>query len=208
MPRPFIPVVNCASVELIFSWNGEVCENIFHVSKGSPFSAADLVALRSVVNTWDSGNYTAYRSPAAVLTRIRTKALDTASSPMEDYALPTPRAGTQIGTALPNNVSYCLKLSTGLAGRSYRGRWFLVGLTSTYYGADTNHVAAAVSANLVAMLTNLKTALTAGGYTLGVVSYRASHAWRAAGVFTAATGFVAVDLAIDSMRRRLAGRGR
>jgi hypothetical protein len=195
-------------VELIFSWNGEICENVFHVSKGSPFSAGDLVALRTVVNTWEAAQYTLFRSPAALLTRIRTKAMDTASSPMEDFALPVPRAGTQIGTALPNNVTYCLKLSTGLAGRSYRGRWYLVALTSTYYGADTNHISAAVSTNLVAMLTALKTALTAGGYTLGVVSFRADHAWRSTGVFTPATGFVAVDLALDSMRRRLAGRGR
>jgi hypothetical protein len=208
MSRPFIPVPNCASVEMIYSLAGEIVENIFHVQKGSPFTLAQLQALRAVVDTWHNAQYKVEVSNIAILQRIRCKALDSLGAPMEDYTLPTPRAGTLSGTNLPNNCTWCIKLSTGLTGRSFRGRWYIAGLTTAYYGADVNHVSTVAVTNVIAVMTALITALVAGGYTLGVVSYMTGGAWRSTGLFTPATGWVAVDTNLDSMRRRLAGRGR
>src|SRR5690349_4687518 len=144
--RPFIPAPNCASVELIFLLNGEVVENTFHVRKGSPYSASDLSALRAIFDTWHSAHYKTAQGPAASLYRIRSKALDAVGSPIEDYFLPTPRAGTESGTNLPNNVTMAFKLSTGLAGRSYRGRIYVVGCTAVNFGVDSAHMSSAALA--------------------------------------------------------------
>jgi hypothetical protein len=206
--RPFIPVPDAASVELIYVMNGETCENVFYVKKGSPYSLADLQALRGTVNTWDAATWAPLRGAYASLVRIRTRARDTASSPAEDFALPTPRAGGQGGVTLPNNATFSIKLVTGLAGRSFRGRLFMVGLTSNYYGADSDHMSILAGSNVLAALNNLLTVLAGAGHTLGVVSYRSNKVFRTVGLFTPALNWTIADYNFDSMRRRLAGRGR
>lgn len=207
MSHGFIPVPNVASVELIYSLNGIVAENQFHVHKGSPYSASDLTALRTTVDTWDSSTGKGLRAVACTLVRIRSKSLESAGAPMEDFALATPRAGTQAGTVYPANVSFAYKKSTGLSGRSFRGRWYHVGLTTGAVGTTPNQLASVSVTNFLGFLNALQTALTSAGHTMGVVSYRTGGAYRTTGVFTAQTGFVAVDLNIDSMRKRLTGRG-
>jgi hypothetical protein len=206
MSHPFIPVPNVASCELIYSHAGEINENQFHVSKASPFSLADLQALRTAANNWDSATGSTGRISSASLTRIRTKALDTNSSPLEDFSLPTPRPGTLTGVALPLNSAFCVKLATGLAGRSFRGRWYWGNLTHLSM-ADAGHLSLASATAYSGFLTTLKANMLTAGFTLVVVSYRTGNAWRATGVATPILTAVAVDTALDSMRRRLPGRG-
>jgi hypothetical protein len=207
MVHSFIPVPNVARAELMYQMAGSTVENVINVQKASPFSFSDLQALRGVIDTWDSTTWKNSRGPHCVLFRIRTKALDTASSPEEDYYLPSPRAGTLPGAGLPGNVTLAIKLQTALAGRSFRGRWYLTGITTINYGANVNEYDTASANAIVSWLNALRTALATAGYTLGVVSYYHSHAWRTTGVFTPAIGYTIVDYHLDSMRRRLTGRG-
>lgn len=206
-PRPFIPALNCARVELFYSVNLVTAENVFHVSKGSPYSPSDLVTLRNTVNTWDSSTWLNARGVGCSLFRIRCTALDTAGSPVDDYLLPTARAGSVSGTLLPANAAFCIKIATALAGRSYRGRWYTVGMTTGFLGATSNQIASGTASAYITDLGALKTALTGAGSTIGVLSYATGMAWRTTAHFEPATGFVAVDLNIDSQRRRLTGRG-
>lgn len=192
---------------MVYSNNGVVAENVFHVRKGSPYSAADLVALRNLFNTWHQTSWSTYHTAYATLFRIRSKALDTASSPLDDYYLPIPRPGTNSVSGVPGNVTFCIKLSTGLAGRSYRGRLYWIGMGINQFGASLNQINPATATALVTSLNNFVATLAAAGHTLGVASYRADKAWRAVGVFTPALNWVAVNYDLDSMRRRLTGRG-
>jgi hypothetical protein len=207
MPHGFIPVPNVASVELIYSVNGITAENVFHVQKGSPYTLAQLQALRTTVNGWDAASWAGSRCGGALLTRIRTKALDTSASPTEDYTLPVARGGTVGGPLLPSNATFAMKLVTGLAGRSFRGRLYVVGIGSVFLGATANQVSLGTATTFLTLLTNLITVLAAAGHTLGVVSYRSGGVYRPTGLFTPAIGWTYVDLNMDSMRRRLTGRG-
>lgn len=207
MSHPFIPVPNVASVELIYTLNGVVMENVFHVQKGSPFTLAQLQALRGTVNTWESSFFTGFRSSQSQLSRIRTKALDSAGSPTEDFFLPTPRPGANVTTALPGNVTWSVKLATGLAGRSFRGRWYVIGLATNQLGATSNQINVPTGNSIVSSLNSLLSALAGAGYTLGVVSYRTGGAYRTTGLFTTALSWTPVNYDLDSMRRRLTGRG-
>jgi hypothetical protein len=206
MSHPFIPAPNTASVELIYQDTGEISENVFHVQKGSPFTLAQLQTLRGVVDTWDNTLAKGARYSGAVLLRIRTRALDTAASPTEDYYLPTPRPGTVAGAGCPLNVAFCMKLATGLAGRSYRGRWYW-GHIALANLADVGHVSAGYQSGVVSGLNSLITSLATAGYTMVVTSYMTGGAWRTTAVNTAVTGAVSVDNVLDSQRRRLPGRG-
>lgn len=206
MAHPFIPVPNTASVEFIYQNAGETNENVIHVAKGSPFSLSDLQDLRDVCNTWDSGYGKTMRSNQANLFRIRTRALDTNASPTEDYYLPTPRAGTLTGTPTPLNVAICAKIATGLAGRSFRGRWYCGNLSEAWV-ITAGYTNLAVTSNIVANLTQLLTDLAASDYTWVITSFMADGVFRDEGLNTDVTTITVVDTAFDSQRRRLPGRG-
>lgn len=207
MSRPFIPVPNVAQVELVFQISSAIAENIFHVRKSSPYSAADLIALRNLVDNWDSTSYASRRSNTVSLFRIISKALDSLGSPVDDYGLPTPRFGGTAASAVTNNTAFALKKATGLTGRSFRGRLYFVGLPATVVEAGTQTVSAVAANLIVAALNTLITSLAAAGHTLGVVSYMSNGAWRSEGLFTPVTGWVYTDRVLDSQRRRLPGRG-
>lgn len=207
MPRPFIPVPNTVSVEMIYGCYAQVMENCYHVKSNVPFDAGTIATLRGVFNTWDSGSVANLRPNNVYLNRIRTKALDTSSSYLEDYFLPAPRAGGAAGAAAPLGSTIAIKLGTGLAGRSYRGRIYVPGLPLNIISG--NQVGSGYHTNWANGIQALITQITAANanWKLAVVSYMADGVWRTTGVATVVTYAVATDANIDSQRRRLTGRG-
>jgi hypothetical protein len=207
MPHPFIPIPNTASVELIFQYRADVCEITFSVMSNAPFDLTGLQALRTAFNNWDAAQWYLSRVSAITLQRIRTRALDSASSPMEDYHLPTPRPGNVSDAGLPSNVTFAIKLATALAGRSYRGRIYIPAICTLCVSG--NQVTAGAQAAWLSELAALQPALTAANanWHLCVASRYNNGAWRTTGVCTQATGWVAVNADLDSQRRRLPGRG-
>jgi hypothetical protein len=192
---------------MIYSQNGVTAENQIHVRKATSYTLADLQAVRTIVNAWDAASWAPLRSSPVTLNRIRTKALDTASSPMEDFALATPRSGGVGSNPLPGNATYCIKLATDQAGRSQRGRLYVVGVAESALSSNRNQVTTGISGLWVASLNLLMANLLAGGSKIIVLSYMHDLAWRTTAAYTVATGFVAVDFNVDSQRRRLTGRG-
>jgi hypothetical protein len=207
MSRPFIPAPNTASVEMIYNAGGQTVENVFHVRKASAYSLSDLQAVRALVLTWYASPWRNFVSGSVTLVRVRTKALDTAIAPMEDYAVTSGGAGLNVGgAASPNNVTYCIKLSTGLSGRSARGRWFFIGLNGATVASQVD-VSSGFRDSVVGGLNTLRTNLLAGGHTMCITSYRHDKVWRTTAVNYDIVSALTVDLHIDSQRRRLAGRG-
>jgi hypothetical protein len=207
MSRPFIPIPNTASVELIYSLFGDVVENTFSVISNAPFDLAALQSLRGAFDGWHNTNFKNVVAADTVLQRIRTRALDTASSPTEDYHLPTPRPGTAGSGSFPSNVTLAIKLATTLAGRSYRGRIYLPSICGGCGSGQT--VTSGAAAAYQTTMTALQPALTAvnANWHICVASRYNNGAWRTVGVCTIATGWVVVNNNLDSQRRRLAGRG-
>lgn len=210
MAHPFIPVANTALVEMVYTFGGQIIENTFHVQKGTPFTALQLQGLTTVFDTWDSTGANAFkgfRPIGCILQAIKTRALDTAASPVYIYTLPLPRAGGQNALPMPGNVSFCVTLQTGLAGRSQRGRFYMPGLvTSTVGNTPLNNTVSTSYANgIVASANSLIAAVAAigAGYALVVTSYRTGGAWRANGVNSVILNAAYADLFVDSMRRRL-----
>lgn len=207
MSRPFIPVPNAVSIELIYTSAGVTLENVLHAYKGSPYSLADIQALRAIIDAWDNTSWKVARPVGIVLTRIRIKGLDTLGSPFEDYALPAPRAGTLAGAQYPNSVCLAVKANSNRTGRSYRGRIYAPCGSIAWAGTTSNDIVAAGANAVVGFLNTLITNLAAAGHTLCVVSYRGDKAWRAEGLKTAIVNWSVVDYHWDSQRRRLTGRG-
>jgi hypothetical protein len=210
MAHPFIPTANTALVELVYTAGAVVIENTFHVQKGSPYTLADLTALAGTFDTWDSTGTAAWkgvRTQQSVLIYVRAKALDTSSSPVYTYTVPAGgRVGTLAGSGqLPNNASFCVRLQTGLAGRSFRGRIYVPPFYATQLQASPaqNLITTAYALVVITSLQALMTALTAAGHTWVVTSFYNSGAWRTAGVNTAILTIGYADLRVDTQRRRL-----
>jgi hypothetical protein len=214
--HPFIPAPNTALIEMVYSWGTQIVENTFHVQGSAPFTSSDLQALtQNVFDLWDSTGGSSWhnqRSTLCMLNQIKGRALDTASSPVYIYTLVAPRGGIiGPGTSLPGNVTFCVTLQTGLAGRSFRGRIYAPGISSAVLQSAPNYdlISAAQANAYVASINALIAQIPAfnSAWHLVVTSYYHAGAWRATAVNTRVINAAYADLALDSQRRRLVGRG-
>lgn len=120
------------------------------------------------------------------------------------YTTDLPQSGEKTEAALPNNVTLAVHWGTGHVGRSRHGRTFHLGLCEDQVTQNTCTVAADIQSAYDALRTTLDNISL--NIEFSVVSFVANKAWRTVPLVTPITG-VAVENTIDSMRRRLPGRG-
>lgn len=126
-------------------------------------------------------------------------------------------AGGATGDPLPNGVSLCFRLQTGLGGRSRHGRFYLplyaAGQTNT---PDTNSVKDANRAGWATDLTNFLAAANGNTCVLGVgdswrlvvESFVEHGSLRPVALRTAVTAINVSDWNLDFQRRRAPGHSR
>lgn len=182
-------------------------ENVIHTFINYNQAANDLQVQAAAIDAWDQSTWKTYRHTGITLQEIKCKAMHSASAPMLDYVISPPRPGANGGVLLPLNTTFCLKLTTGLRGRSARGRLYYPGITQAMMATAWGDLQPTVAAALVTELQGLQSALLSGGYQLCIVSLRLNNAWRAQGAVTIVNNITYTDLHIDSQRRRLPGRG-
>jgi len=201
----FIPVANTVQLEYLQRQDGQAVENVVHyrLVAGVP-SVADMTALCAAAVTWWNAQLKPLCASNVSLVTVKATSLQTQTSPVVEYVTGLPISGTAGGTALPNNVTVVTRLNTDLRGRSYRGRVYHVGLTSSLVNGNT--VSSSTRTSLAAAWNAALTLSTAPVWTLVVVSRFADGAPRVNGVRTDVTG-VSVNPTIDSQRRRLPERG-
>jgi hypothetical protein len=206
MPRGFIPVPGVFKVQLVYSYQGQRIENVLNVLSGGSLLVADADRIETVFQSWWNVTGKLQSSTACSLVLVVLDAINVESGLHKEYTAGLPIAGSKSSQGMPGNVTTSVKLSTGLRGRSFRGRMYWPGLTAlaitggTLNGSDQTAIQAAVN--------TLRTNLVgdAAGDKLVVVSYRHAGVWRASGVATEVTA-ASVHANLDSQRRRLPGRG-
>ena len=206
----FIPVANTAKVALLFQQYGQKLVQTLWFTKGSDWSATDLNDLATAVNSWVVTEF----MPLLVnnVTFMGSTATDMSSAGAEGVELleGTPVAGSGGSQGLPSNVTAAIKFLTGLTGRSNRGRNFIVGIPrEATTGDNINGASAAEFVTAYEALATYLTGITADHAVVSLYSGVDSNGKpipRSAGVVHAVTSY-AMDLALDSMRRRLIGRG-
>lgn len=211
--RPFIPAPNTVSVEFMFILaNSSLAENVIHIEKGAPYTLAQIQTLRTNIGSyWDSNLKNMYLDNIQ-FNRIRIKALDTNIAPMEDYTWSPVKIGGRSagGAALPNSICCALKLSTGLAGRSNRGRIYIpVTESGALQASFQNELDPTYASAIITIFTAFMAQITTWDATahMVVTSFMTGGAWRATAVNHQVIACTFVDRHIDSQRRRLTGRG-
>lgn len=203
---PFIPCPKVVQVEMIFQWSSQTVETVWHYSTFTGPQLADMAALADFCRLAWSNSLRALSAPTLSLNNIKCTDLSTQTGFVFQTSSGLPLAGTSASPSMPNNVAIVGTKRTALRGRSYRGRFYVPGLTEATVTDNT------VSAPFVTAVLGwgngmLSTTINGNLYTLGVLSRYNGGVARTQGVITDVTGFTC-DGIIDSQRRRLPGRGK
>lgn len=204
--RPFIPAPGVFKVQLIYLYNSQRIENVFNVRSGGALLVADADRIEAVFANWWNVSARAQVTSQCSLNLIVLDALDSASGLHKEYTSGWTPAGSGAGSAAPGNITSSVKLSTGLRGRSFRGRFYWPGLGTAFINGNQLNTGVATAIQTSANL--LRTNLAAGSPSdrLVVTSYRTGGSWRTTAVSTEVTA-ASTHANVDSQRRRLSGRG-
>lgn len=204
---PFIPVPDVAQIELIMTWDTQRIENVLHYTKTGGYELDDLIVLaEAVITEWSAGPRGSMSS-AVVLTEVRATDLSDVNGPAAVVTTGLPLAGLITSTpSLPNNVAIVMTKRTPQRGRSFRGRLYHPGLVEgevTSNAVSAGRVTGLISSyNAMISVTDVELDVS----TMVVVSRFTNNAPRITGIATPVLNFT-TDGLVDSMRRRLPGRG-
>jgi hypothetical protein len=189
---------------MLFDWSGQTCVNVYHIYSESPLDSVARLSLAAAFVDWWDDELKAEVSSTVSLERVTVQGLDAETDPMSEYTTGLPLQATSAAASAPNNCTFAVQWRTALSGRSYRGRTFHVGLTTTKY--SSNLLTVPNQSTFTAAYGQLISDVTTEGYTLSVVSRYHNGTQRPSGIHTQIAS-VFVDRTLDSMRRRLPGRG-
>lgn len=201
----FIPAANVAQIEMRGTAHVERVENTLYFRKQTgtilqtDLDALTLYMSQEYLLAWK------LQLPAQYTHReVYGTDLTSAISFVSTNTAQANTVGTLAGTGAPGNVTFVLSFRTPQRGRSGRGRnyWPLLS-TSDVTG---NFLSVARRNALIAVYNRLISAPPLG-WVWGVLSRYENGLPRVAGQFITITNVIATDDAVDSQRRRLAGRG-
>jgi len=202
--HPYIEVADTAEVRFVYATNGGVAMNVlnFRLSGGwTPELLADLAA--AAEDSWET-NLSPVISEAITLTE--TIATDLGSETGAQVTDPGGISGAKTGFVLPDNVTVAVSFRTNQRGRSHRGRLFHVGLVDNQVLGDVLDagVATSIFDAYTAFFADIAAAIP--GATHVIVSRCQDGVWLPTAEKTTMTS-IQVEPTIDSMRKRLSGRG-
>lgn len=205
-PRPtFIAVPDTARTVMRYACMGQTIENVWYFTRSGGYDATSLDDLNGAITTAWTAEMRPQLPPGITLVDITSTDQSVISGAQDIDSVAV--AGSNASPAFPDpGATFSIKFGTGLSGRSYRGRMYWPILID---GLVTNGLLdAAYAGALRSAVDDMFSAIlvdTADQHV--VVSYANDCEWRTTGVKTPVTSYSYVDLAVDSQRRRLVGRG-
>lgn len=200
----FIPVPGVVEVTPVFRQDSQEAVNVLHVRPVGAITPAAMTAIASIYAVWWIAAIKPIAAPNLSLQEVRCRNLTTESAGGVSYTTGLPSAGTVGSGALPNAVTLAVKWSTGLVGRSFRGRTYHLGLSEIQ--VTDNTVEPVALAALLNAYDELREEYAAQDYPMVVVSRFTNNAPRVTGIATPITT-VTINNIVDVQRRRLPGRG-
>lgn len=205
--QPFKPIANAAQVVIQSRLDGEACYSTFGFVRTAPTTVTQAMvqALVSGLASIFVANFMPELPALYVFGKAVARALDVEDSWQAEDAADAGTVGSLPGAILPNNCSLATAFQTGLAGRSKRGRQYW---PSFLEGEVLNQRvdAAKIAQILVLYEFLIGDDIVAPGWRWAVLSRKViSGVWE--GHAYPITKVLFNDAVIDSMRRRLPGRG-
>lgn len=164
-----ILVPNGVMVEMIYTQGAQRLENVYWVTNGGVPTAANLLALWTLFKDWENTSGRTQRMTPITLVLISLTSRHAIGAPVYEAA-PSPLIVGQQPAAVSSPFNtLAVRHTTGLAGRSYRGRTYHIGMAQSWPDTD-GLVTLAVAAAVAATYNQLRTNLAAAGWVLSVAS--------------------------------------
>lgn len=205
----FVPAQDCVEAVLRFTLpNLNTAVNVlnFRDMTGTP-DENRLEDLSGLLNTWHNAFYDVLQSNTVSLTSKYLRGLTSEFEPVYDQPVTPAQVGVSASPALPANVTLAVSHRTGLAGRSRRGRTYIVGLSEALVSGDFTVAGVTTNANAAFNALRGLTTFVASGWQFVILSKYVGTTPRAAAVITPVTNSFCVDARVDTQRRRLLGTG-
>lgn len=200
----FVPVPNTAKVEMIFTSNGQPCENVFHLEYPTSPGTPELNNLAADMKAWWTANLKPLVSANTSLTTILAADQTTQNAEVIEYTTGLPITGDILGSTSeshPNNVTLAVKWNTGLRGRSFRGRTYHIGSVESQTSGN-NFLTVPHTAILAAYTALITYTWTDTGWVLVVASRFSNNLPRTTGVTTPIVS-ASANAKVDTQRRRM-----
>ncbi len=200
----FQSVPETAAIDVIYTYNGVTCENIFYAKHPGGYTQTDITALAAAVDIAVGENWLDIQPPEAIYQRVEVRGLESEND-FQATANTNAGPGEALTAALPNQVTIAIKKESGLTGRSARGRSYWIGIPSGEVEAtDENRLTASFIAEVEIEVGRIRTRINAtGSWEAVLVSRITGGVQRAVGVTFDWLGTVCVDNIVDTQRGRL-----
>ncbi len=208
----FQPCPETAECRLQGIMYSQQVENVFHVRISTSPTLSDLNAIVSAINDWATGTYANHMSNDLHWQQLVVTDLNVPGGIQVTHDMTGEGGGVIDARVKTNQDTFAVSFKTGLAGRSFRGRVYVLAVPSGYYNT-ANTLDPLNAAAYVTMFNTLKEDLATATYPLGVLSRYNKDAVptpphkRTEGLLTDVVTVTAADNIVDSQRRRLPGRG-
>lgn len=203
---PFQAAPNCVEVVIHATCAGQAMVNTFFAKSDSLPTQEEVDTIANAVDTWVGTFWLPILSQGYVYERTSVRGLSSAVD-VQAEADASAGPGEVAVDPLPNNVALAIKRSSGLTGRAARGRIFVGGIPETDFEISSQTIAEAFTDAATSAL-DVLTGVFEGFDFSQVVLHRVSAGVPLAeAVAYTVIEWIVVDRVIDSMRRRLPGRG-
>jgi len=201
----FQSVPNTIEVDVRGLLFGQKVENTLYLRTTAAPTAGDVADAAAAVNGWFVAHPLLHLSTDYIFQSTHAKDLTVEAGAEADDTANAGTTGSEPSASAPGNVSLAVSFRTGLAGRSFRGRNYIPGIPDDFITGNSvgSGTAAAYATDWAALLT----ALLDSEFTWVVVSRVADGVLREFGITTPIVSVIVTDVLLDSMRRRLTGRG-
>jgi len=168
MPPVFVEVPDVAEFVVEQTLDGQIVNNVYHIKKEGGWNSGSLASMAVVLISFYNDDLAPNLSNHLQFSKVKCRDLTTAAGAVATVNFPALSGGDNNVIALPAQCSASVQHTTGIAGRSYRGRTSVAGLT---IGSVNNNLLQESVANAMTdAFDALDAAITAAGGTFGVVS--------------------------------------
>ena len=198
----FQAVPDAAEAVITYTQNDSVMKTVLHAFKPGGYNLADLTVLASAVDLAVAASFLPIQTVEVGynFTTVRGLAFE---NDQEVVDATSAGLGGVAGPGLPSSVTFSIKKSSGLTGRSARGRLYWIGLLATNLAPNENQLDVAAQVAAVAAVDAMRAAIGATVWTPAIVSRFSGGVPRTTGVTFTWTTTTSVNTNVDSQRRRL-----
>ncbi len=200
----FQKVVATAEIDHIFTLNGVLVQNTHYAFLPGGYGLADLQALADKIDLVFPTTFVTEQPPEAIYIRTEVRGLEFENDQVASQGLSN-GPGTNGTNTMPNNVTFSIKKSSGLTGRSARGRVFWIGVPNGVIDpVNENLVTGVWAAAVVADIDFIRTQIaTVGLWQAVLVSRVKDNLPRTEGKTFPWLSTTNIDLRVDTHRGRL-----